>query len=148
MDPIVLTGAGLLLVAVVALGTVTHELAHAAVLRAFGVPYDIEWLPGREDAGLLEASLYVKWAAVTPRSLPTDLSAWRLRIAALAPLSLAVPLLLVALDVVPDPFGTDLLLAKVLAIGWMACALPSPQDFSLFFHAEEALAEERAALDG
>lgn len=147
MNPIELAGAGLLLVAVVTVGTVTHELAHAAVLRAFDVPYRIEWLPGSDDAGLLQASLLVKWAAVTPTALPADLSAWRLRAAALAPFSLAVPLLLVALNVVPDPFGTEHVLLQALAIGWMACALPSPQDFSLFFHAEKALAEERSALD-
>lgn len=136
-----------LLVAAVAAGTVVHELLHASALRAFGVPYRIEWLPGHDGTGLLEASLYVKWAAVTPRSFPDDLSAWRLRVAALAPIALATPFVLIATGLLPDPFATDAVLLKVVAIAVMACAIPSPQDFSLFWHAERALAEHDPGTD-
>jgi MFS family permease len=145
MNPIEILAAAPLLVAAVAAGTVAHELLHAAALRAFGVPYRIEWLPGRDGAGLLEASLYVKWAAVTPTAFPDDMSAWRLRVAALAPVALATPFVLIAAGPLPDPFATGAVLAQVLAIAVMACAIPSPQDFSLFWHAERALAEHEPA---
>lgn len=123
------------------MGTITHELAHAAALRASGVPFDISWLPGRERTGLLRASIAGGWAVVTPRDLPRDLPPWRLRVAAMMPLLLAAPLALTALGVIPSPFASGNPYAVAVAIGWLACAIPSPQDFSLLWHAERAIEE-------
>lgn len=139
MDPTELVAAGLVLVAAVVAGTVVHELAHALALEAFDVPYAVEWLP--DDAGAASAGVYGAWASVTPRAIPADLAPWRLKVAALAPLALGAPLALVPAGVLPDPFGTGSVLLQAATIGWLACALPSPQDFSLFAHAEDAVAE-------
>lgn len=134
-----LVGAGVILFVAVVAGTVIHELTHAAVLRAFAVPYVIEWLPARTDVGPLRASVVGGWARVRPRRLPPTLSPWVLRVAALAPLVMAVPLVLVPLGVAPDPFETQNPYLIAATIGWTACAIPSHQDFSLVWHAERAL---------
>ena len=127
------------------MGTVTHELSHAVALRAFGVPVEISWLPGRERTGLLRAALAGGWAAVSPRAVPRDLQPWRLRVAAMMPLLLAAPLALVGLGVLTDPFAGDTLYRAAAAVGWLACALPSPQDFSVLWYAEAAIEEHRLA---
>jgi hypothetical protein len=141
--PAVLLGAGFALVVAVVAGTVAHELAHALVLRTLGVPYRIEWLPDREEAGMFRAGLRGRWATVNPCNVPRGLSPWRLRVAALAPLGLATPLALALLGVLPDPFQTGNPYAGAAAIGWLACALPSPQDFSVVWYAERAIVRDR-----
>ncbi len=140
VGPVVLLGAGFVLVAAVVVGTVAHELAHAVVLRALEIPYRIEWLPDRNESGLFRAGLTGRWATVSPCGVPRGLSPWRLRVAALAPLILATPLALTLLGVLPDPFRTGNPYAGAAAIGWLACALPSPQDFSVVWYAECAIA--------
>lgn len=123
-------------------GTVSHELLHAAALRAFGVPHDIVWLPRRPDVGSLRASITGELARVELHDLPPDLSPWALRVAALMPLLLATPLALVPLGVLPDPFGSENPYLIAATLGWTACALPSPQDFSLVWYAERTIARE------
>lgn len=127
------------------MGTITHELSHAFALRVFGVSFEMEWLPDRERTGLLRASIAGGWASVKPRSLPRDLEPWRLRVAAMMPLLLAAPLALVVFGVVSDPFGSGNPYLTAVAIGWLACALPSPQDFSLLWYAEQAIEEDLLA---
>lgn len=141
MEPIELVGAGAVLLVAVAAGTVAHELSHAVVLTAFRVPYRIEWLPAREEAGLLRAGISGGWASVTPRSIPSGLAPWRLRLAALAPLALASPFALVLAGVAPDPFATGAVHLQAATIGWLACAIPSPADFSICSRARRAIAE-------
>ena len=133
--------AGGALVTSLVLGTVAHELAHAVVLRTLGVPFDVEWLPRRGETGTTAAAFFGRWATVTPRRLPVDLPPRGLRVAALAPLVLATPMALVLLGVLPDPTSTGNLPLVAATIAWFACALPSPQDFSLVWHAEAAIAE-------
>lgn len=142
MSPVELPLAVCSLLLSVAVGLAVHELAHAAVLRASGVPCDLEWFP--DGAGLLGAGLAGRWATVTPRRVPEGLAPWRLRAAAMAPLSLALPFALVALGVVPDPLATGDLPLQLAVVGWLACALPSPQDFSVLWYADRALAPETA----
>ena len=129
----------------VVVGTVTHELAHAFALRAFGVPFELSWLPERDRTGLLRASVAGRWAAISPRAVPSDLPPWRLRVAAMMPLLLATPGALVGLGVVPDPFTGGNPYGVAVAVGWLACALPSPQDFSLLWYAEQAIEESLPA---
>ena len=137
MNPgeVVLVGA--VLVATLGVGTVAHEFAHAAVLSALRVPYEVSWLPDRDATGLLKAGIFGTWAAVTPASIPLDVPAWGLRLAALMPLTLALPFLLIPAGVVPDPItgGNPYVIAVVT--GWMACAIPSPRDFSWVWHAND-----------
>lgn len=137
MEPVDLVAAGAVLAVSLGFGMVAHELSHALTLRALGVTCDIEWLPDTETVGLV--NIGGSFATVTPRAVPADLPPWRLRIAALMPLTLAVPIPLVIVGVLPDPLaGGDPLVASA-AIGWLACGLPSPQDFSLVWHAEAAI---------
>jgi len=126
-------------------GVVVHECAHAAILRAFGIPYRMKWLP-REDGQPVLGAAVGALARVTPAALPADCPAWRLRLAAMAPLVLLAPFALVPAGVVADPFATGTPAVAMAAAGWLACAVPSPGDFSLLWHAERAI--ERHAGDG
>lgn len=122
-------------------GIITHEFSHALALRVFGVPFEMSWLPERTRSGLLRASIAGNWAAVQPQALPRGLQPWRLRVAAMMPLLLATPLALVGLGVLPDPFASGSPYEAAVAIGWLACAVPSPQDFSLLWYAEQVIEE-------
>lgn len=129
---------GVTLLATIGVGVVVHELAHAVVLRAFGVSVDVDWLPGRDTADGFGAGVRGTWASVTPRSVPQDRT-WGIRAAALAPLAMALPVPLVLLGVLPDPVASGNPFLVALTVGWLACALPSPQDFSLFWYADRAI---------
>lgn len=143
----VLLAGGALLLAL-SIGVVAHELSHAAVLRALGVSFDVSWLPDRGAPESVRAGAFGRWAAVTPRSLPPELSPRGLRLAALAPLVLATPMALILLGALPDPIQSGNLPLVAATLAWFGCALPSPQDFSLFFHAEAAIAEHAASALG
>ena len=147
MDPLQLLGALVVLLATLCLGTIVHECAHAAALRAFGIDCEITWLPSRDAVGVLRASLLGTWASVQPRALSADDPPVGLRIAALMPLTLAAPYLLIPIGAVPDPLATDNPYVIAAAIAWLGCALPSPQDFSVVWYAERMLADE-CATDG
>lgn len=112
----------------------------------FGVPFEISWLPKRDRTGLLRASVTGGWATTRPLAIPGEFQPWQLRVAAMMPLFLATPLLLIGLGVLPDPFTSTGPYGAAVAIGWLACALPSPQDFSLLWYAERAI-EERLLVD-
>lgn len=130
-----LLAAALALVVAVGAGTVVHELSHAVVLRAAGVSFELQWLPRTDDTAPLHASIAGGLASVELRTIPADLSPWRLRTAALMPFLLATPFAFVVLGIVPDPFQTGNSILSAALIGWLACALPSPQDFSMFWYA-------------
>lgn len=136
MELLILFGAGVVLLCALAFGTVVHELAHAAVLHAFGIPYEIEWLPASSAGGRFPASLAGRWASVTPGRLPASTPVRGLQVSALAPLVLALPFVLVAMGVVPDPLASNNPVVGALAVGWLACALPSPRDFSTVWYPE------------
>ena len=136
MTPIEISAAVVVLAFAVSVGLVTHELAHAAVLRVAGVPHDVHWFPGREGS-VFRAGLRGKWAAVEPCPVG-ETPAWTLRLSATMPLVMLAPLALVPAGLVGDPFATEGV-ARFAVLGWMACALPSPQDFSVLWYADEAL---------
>lgn len=138
--PIELLAAAFALVGAVCAGTVVHELLHAGVLRAAGASVEIHW-GGDGRSGRHWAAITGSLAAVRLRRVPPTLSPWQLRVASLAPLVLATPLVAIALGIVADPFGGQDRVVQLALIGWLACALPSPQDFSVFWHAADALAE-------
>lgn len=128
----------------VAAGTVCHEFAHALALRAAGVPYELVWLPDGSRRRVLSAAVTGRWATVEARPRPGVDGATPVRIAALMPFALASPFLLVPLGAVPDPFATGDPVAVAAAVGWLACALPSPRDFSVAFYAHSATAVPEA----
>jgi hypothetical protein len=140
--------AGVVLLLTIGVGIVAHELSHAAVLALFGVrcdiDIDIDVRPARGGTGQLDAGVPGTWAAVTPRGVSSGTSAWAMRLSSVAPLLLALPVVSVVLGGVPDPVGGDSPLLSAWAVGWLACAIPSPQDFSVFWYAERAIAERAA----
>lgn len=145
-----LLGAAAVLVTTICVGTVAHELTHAMALRALGIPYDLTWLPGHESPGRLGAGISKTWATVTPMSIPTGVPPNGLRLAAVAPLVLATPLLLVLVGVLPDPVESGDLLLVAATVAWFGCALPSPQDFSMFWYPERAMDDlvEESEMEG
>lgn len=147
MDGFELLWAGVVFVGMLGVGTVAHELTHATVLRALGIPYELEWFPQCEGQAHLNTGLLGAWATVTPQSLDGDVPVWGLKLSAVAPLVLTTPVLLIVLGVLPDPLATGNLVLVSMLLAWLGCALPSPQDFSLFWHAEQ-LIEERGGRNG
>ncbi|MFC7196046.1 hypothetical protein ACFQL4_17730 [Halosimplex aquaticum] len=118
MTPIEILAALVALASAVSIGLVAHELAHAAVLRAAGVPHVIDWFPG-SDGGLLQAGLRGEWAAVRPRP-GAETPAWLLRVSAMMPLALVAPLALVPVGVVADPFASEGSPGSPCSAGWPA----------------------------
>ena len=134
--------AALTLLAAIVGGTLAHEWSHALALRVVGIDYRLEYLPGRH-AGVVGTLASGPWAVVNP-ILTGDEHAWGLRLAALMPLSLTLPVLwLAATGGLP---GAENPIAVAGLIGLLACALPSPQDFSVAFYAGRAL--EAVPADG
>ena len=133
-----LTGVAGLLLVTICLGTVVHELTHAAALSVFGIPYTVVWLSDR-SSGQFAAGVAGTWASVVPQTVQVDTSPWEVRLAAMAPVVLAVPFLTIPLGFVPESVVMGDVARLAVAIAWLGCALPSPQDFSLFWYAERAL---------
>lgn len=144
MQTVALAGAGMVLLLTVSVGIVAHELSHAAVLYLLGIQCDINIGPDGVGASQFDAGIFGTWAAVTPREISPETSAWAMRLSSVAPLILAVPFVAVVTGMVPDPLQADSLLLTAWTVGWLACAIPSPQDFSVFWHAERAVAEQTA----
>lgn len=120
-------------------GIVAHEASHAVVLWGAGVPCSVTILPD-DDRGPLAGALTGALVRIEPDRRPRDLSPWLLRAAALMPLTLAVPFALMVAGVVPDPFSDGSVVAQVALVAWLGCSIPSPQDFSLAWYPERALA--------
>jgi len=144
MQIVVLAGAGMVLLLTIGVGIVAHELSHAAVLSLLGIQCDIAIGPDRASVSQFGANIPGTWASVTPREIPPGTSAWALRLSSVAPLVLVVPFVTVVLGIVPDPLQASDPLLSAWTIGWLACAIPSPQDFSVFWYAEQAVAEHTA----
>ena len=138
-----LVGAGVVLVATIAVGLIAHELTHALVLQTLRVPHKVRWFPGEQES-TLTCGLTGTWASVTPERFPNHMPTWGLRLSATAPLALAVPLFLFVSGVGGVPqVGTPYFTATV--VGWLACSIPSPQDFSVFWHAERVIETHRGS---
>ena len=124
-----------------ALGVAAHETAHVAVLRLAGVSHSVEVLPGEDErSGAGWGGALVR---VTPGHGAVDVSPWQLRSAALMPLCLSAPLVLVFAGVVPDPFSGGHPSAQAALVAWLGCSIPSPRDFSLAWYPERAVAAAR-----
>lgn len=128
--------AGPVLLLAVVVGLVAHESAHAAALRLFGIEHTVTYFPGRTDGVALLASC--PWAVVEPQPTGRE-STHSLRVAALAPALLAVPVFALGAGGLL-PAGSPV--ATAFAVGWLACSIPSPQDFSVVFYAHRVLETE------
>lgn len=139
MTTVELLGAGLALLAAVGVGTIAHELSHAITLRAVGVSYEFEWNPTPDGTGARCTRIADGLAAVKLRRIPEGLAPWKIRAAALMPFLLSAPFALVLLGVVPDPFEAGDIALRAASVGWLACALPSPKDFSMVWYPRQVL---------
>lgn len=133
---VVIAGCGLVLA--VAVGLVAHEWTHALVLALARVEYTVSFAPGR-TGGIVAALTSCPWAVVRPQPTGQE-PPWIFRLAALAPLLLAVPVL-VGIDT--GAVTRESPITTAVAIGWLACAIPSPQDFSVAFYAHSVLESDR-----
>lgn len=140
MLPLSLASAGVVLVGTAVIGVVAHELSHALGLRMAGVPCRVEFLPGRGESGNFRTGLRGPLARVTPTRVPDDLPPWRLRVTAMMPLCLAVPVGFAFAGVVPDPFAVGDRAIELAVIAWLGCSVPSPRDFSILWYPERAIA--------
>ena len=123
----------------VVVGTIAHELSHALALRSFHIPHVVRWFPDRGESGSLSMGLRGRWAMVTYGSVPATVDPWKLRVAAMMPLTLTLPVIVVYLGLVPVGPIEGNLIVSFAAIGWLACAIPSPADFAIFWHPEESI---------
>lgn len=128
------------LLVTVCIGIIAHELSHAVVLHFLGIPYQIEWFPAGSDDRHFIVGVFGTWASVTPRRIPRTTPIWGIRLSAIAPFVLLFPFVLVIAGLIPDPLNESNAFTAV-AIAWLGCALPSTQDFSVFWHADRALSE-------
>ncbi|WP_458206657.1 hypothetical protein [Haladaptatus sp. NG-SE-30] len=120
-----------------AVGICVHETLHAVFLRAIGVACRIEFLPSRTAGGVGVGLLGGAWARVTLSEISTTTSVRGLKLAALSPILMLTPFAFVALGMAPDPMTQDDLPLKLATIGWFATALPSAQDFVMFWQASD-----------
>jgi hypothetical protein len=58
---------------------------------------------------------------------------------AIAPVVLTVPVIFMGLGILPSALAGGTILYLTTTLAWLGCALPSPQDFSLFWYAGEVL---------
>ncbi|WP_049921036.1 hypothetical protein [Halopiger djelfimassiliensis] len=135
--------AGCVLALAVATGLVAHEWTHAFVLRLARIDYAVSYAPDR-TGGIAGIVTSCPWAVVHPRPDGHE-PPWVLRVAALAPLLLALPVVGLELAGV---LSTESPVVLALAIGWLACAIPSPQDFSVVFYAHRVLETAADASTG
>ena len=127
------------IVAGVCIGLLAHEWAHAGVLHFADVEYTVTVLPNRNGHPLTWPAS-VPWAVVDPRPTPGT-APLALRAAALAPLLLALPPLVLSFaGFVPS---MDAPIVTGFALGWLACAIPSPRDFSVAFYAHAYIDRRR-----
>lgn len=124
-------------------GVVVHECAHALALRAFGIPHTMQFLPDRGPGGRLAVGLRGRWAMVTVDALPPTIAPWHLRVAALMPLALALPTVPILVGWVAMPIPSAY--ANLVLLAWLACAIPSPADFSMVWYPEETIAQVAAS---
>jgi hypothetical protein len=130
---------GFVLLATVVVGICVHELLHLVPLYLVDADYSITVLPN-DDAGgptawtTLQSALTKGLVRVEIAHVRPSTPDWVLRVAAILPLALALPLLLIGVGVVPDPLATDDHLAAVVFIALTGCGLPSPADWSVVWH--------------
>jgi hypothetical protein len=130
-----LTLATVLLVTL-AVGVFAHELLHLLGLSFTDAEYTVTVLP---DAG--ESSLQNAVASGLVRveitRVPDSTPDWMLRVAALLPVLLALPLALVLAGELPDPIAAGDHAATVALVALTGCGLPSPADWSVVWYGSE-----------
>lgn len=85
----------------------------------------------------LQSALTSGLVRVEITHVPQSTPDWVLRVAALLPVLLAVPLLLVGVGVLPNPLAADDHAAALALVALTGCGLPSPADWSVVWHGSE-----------
>lgn len=119
------------------LGIVVHESLHLLVLRRAGVDCSLT-VESTRNWRSLQAIVAGRIASVELESIPSSCSPWHLRLAALAPLAM-VPVAGGYVALVGGGLAADTLVGSMVLVGWLACALPSPADFSIVWRPEETI---------
>ena len=137
---------GLALFGTLAVGICVHELLHLVPLHLADADYAIRVLPDGEATGTtdaptestpwttLQSALTSGLVRVEVTHVPRTTPDWVLRSAAALPLTLALPLVLVGLGVLPDPLASGDHLAAAVLIAVTGSGLPSPADWSVVWH--------------
>lgn len=125
-----------------AAGICVHELLHVTPLRFIDARYSITVLPSDECPTrtawpTLTHALTGSLVRVEITHLPASTPEWVLRVAALLPLLLALPLALVAVGVVPDPLAAGDAFGTAALVAVSACGLPSPADWAVVWHGSD-----------
>ncbi|NEU59052.1 hypothetical protein [Halorussus sp. MSC15.2] len=135
---------GAVLLATLAVGICVHELLHVAPLSFTDAEYTVSVLPDTDaDStspigwGVLPNALTGGLVRVEVTDVPTETPDWVLRVAALLPVLLALPLVLVAAGVLPDPVAADDHLGTVALVALTGCGLPSPADWAVVWHGSD-----------
>lgn len=130
------------LLGTLAVGICVHELLHLVPLSFTDTSYTVTVLPTDDAASptgwaALQNALTSGLVRVEVTRVPATTPDWVLRVAALLPLALSLPLLLVAAGVLPNPLAADDHVAAVALVGLTACGLPSPADWAVAWHGSD-----------
>ena len=137
---------GFVLVTGLAVGICVHELLHLVPLRLVDATCTVTVCPTDDAApstdtttsptvwATLQNALTSGLVRVEVTHLPPAAPDWAVRVAALLPVVLALPLLLVAAGVLPDPVATGDHVATAALVAAAACGLPSPADWAVVWH--------------
>lgn len=130
------------LLTTLALGISVHELLHLVPLHFVNASYTVTLLPTDEDATptgwtTLQSALTTSLVRVEVTHVPPTTPVWVVRVAALLPLVLALPLLLVAAGVLPNPLASGDHAAALALITLTGCGLPSPADWTAVWHGSD-----------
>ncbi|WP_137287056.1 hypothetical protein [Halorussus salinisoli] len=130
---------GLVLLATLAVGVCVHELLHVVPLHLTDASYTVTVLPAEEPTSRTTwATLQHAFSSGLVRVEVTHLRPttpdWMVRVAALLPLALALPLGLVVAGVLPNPVTTGDDVVTVALVALTGCGLPSPADWSVVWN--------------
>jgi hypothetical protein len=135
---------GFALLVTLVVGICVHELLHVLPLSFTDAEYTVSLLPNTGG----NTSSPTGWTAlqnlvtgslvrVEVTRVPDATPDWVLRMAALLPILLALPLALVVAGVVPDPIATGDHVSTVALIALTGSGLPSPADWSVVWYGSD-----------
>jgi hypothetical protein len=125
-------------------GICVHELLHVVPLSFTDAEYTVSVLPNaREDSApstgwtALQNLVTGSLVRVEVTRVPDATPDWLLRVAALLPTLLALPLVLAVAGVVPDPIAGGDPVSTVALIALTGSGLPSPADWSVVWYGSD-----------
>ncbi|MFC7080355.1 hypothetical protein [Halorussus caseinilyticus] len=130
---------GVVLLVTLVVGVCVHELLHVVPLRLADAEYTVTVLPSEDFASrtaraTLQHAFSGGLVRVEVTRAPPSTPDWVLRVAALLPLALALPLALVAIGVLPNPVAANDDVATVALVALTGCGLPSPADWAVVWY--------------